>query len=153
MLPRFLIASALAVICSNTLAHDYRVAELQVEHPWSRALPPNAPVGAAYLSVANQGDQADRLVAMSSPIAAKVEMHTMVQAGEVMKMEQLEAIAIPAGEKVVLAPGHNHLMLFGLKKPLVAGEHFPLTLIFEKAGEVEVEVAVESQTPDEHGSH
>jgi copper(I)-binding protein len=93
------------------------------------------------------------LVSANSPIAAKAELHTHVMLGEVMKMQQVESVAIPAGGDVKFAPGGNHVMLFGLKKPLVAGEYFPLTLVFEKSGAVDVEVKVEQDAPAPSAEH
>ncbi len=152
---RILIATLLAAFCTHAMAHDFKVGELQIDHPWSRALPPNAPAGAAYLVIHNNGTDADKLVSASSPIAAKAELHMHVMLGEVMKMQQIDSVAVPAGGDAVFAPGSNHVMLFGLKQPLVAGEYFPLTLVFEKSGAVDVQVKVEQDTPvpTEHADH
>ncbi len=153
MFARFLAVTALSLTCSLSFAHEYSTAELKIDHPWSRELPPNAAAGGAYFVVHNHGKTADRLIGVQTPQAAKAEMHTMVQLGEVMKMQQLDSVGIPAGGEAVFAPGGNHVMLFGLKKPLVAGERFPMTLQFEHAGKVEVEVQVEAGTADAHANH
>ncbi len=154
MLSRLLITALLTLPLANVWAHDYQIAELHIEHPWARALPPNAKAGAAYLVIDNQGSHADRLVGASSPVADKVEMHTIVHQGEVMKMQKLELVDLPAQTKIAFAPGQNHLMLFGLKQPLVAGERFAVTLEFEQAGKVEVQVAVDNQSPaEDHSNH
>ncbi|MDP3847844.1 MAG: copper chaperone PCu(A)C [Pseudomonas sp.] len=153
MLIRLFGYSLLAFACSSSFAHDYSAGELQIAHPWSRALPPNAVTGAAYLDVHNQGKTVDRLLGAQTPRATKTEIHTMLQLGEVMKMQKLDSVGIPAGGDTKLAPGGTHLMLFGLQKPLVAGERFPLTLLFEKAGKVEVEVLIETAEPDPHAGH
>ncbi len=153
MLIRLLASSLLVFACSNSVAHEYSAGELQIAHPWSRALPPNAVTGAAYFVVHNQGKSEDRLVGAQTPRATKAEIHTMLQLGEVMKMQKLDSVGIPAGGDAKFAPGGNHLMLFGLQKPLVAGERFPLTLEFEKAGKVEVEVVIEASAPDQHAGH
>ena len=152
---RILTAFLLAAFCAVAMAHDYKVGALQIDHPWSRALPPNAPAGAAYFVIHSQSTDKDVLVSASSPIAEKTELHTHVMLGEVMKMQQIDSVAIPAGGEAVFAPGGNHVMLFGLKKPLVAGESFPLTLVFEKAGAVDVQVKVEQDAPAaaEHAGH
>lgn len=153
MFARLLTATALSLVCSLSFAHDYSTAELKIDHPWSRELPPNAAAGGAYFVVHNHGKTADRLVGVQTPQAAKAEIHTMVQLGDVMKMQQLDSVGIPAGGQAVFAPGGNHIMLFGLQKPLVAGERFPLTLQFEHAGKVEVDVQVEATAPDAHDGH
>lgn len=153
MLIRFLASSLLALACSSSFAHDYSAGALQIDHPWSRALPPNAATGAVYLGLHNQGKTADRLLSAQTPQATKTEIHTMLQLGEVMKMQKLDSVGIAAGGETKLAPGGTHLMLFGLQKPLVAGERFPLTLQFEQAGKVEVEVLIEAAQPDPHAGH
>ncbi len=153
MSARLLAVTALSLACSLSFAHEYSTAELKIDHPWSRELPPNAAAGGAYFVVHNHGKTADRLVGVQTPQAAKAEMHTMVQLGEVMKMQQLDSVGIPADGEAVFAPGGNHIMLFGLKKPLVAGERFPMTLQFEHAGKVEIEVQVEAGTADAHANH
>jgi copper(I)-binding protein len=152
---RILIASLLAVFCSFCMAHEFTIAELHIDHPWSRALPPNAPAGAAYFVISNKGAAPDTLVSASSPIADKAELHTHVMLGEVMSMQKVDSVGIAEGGEAVFAPGGNHVMLFGLKQPLVAGESFPLTLVFEKAGAVEVQVKVEQDAPAaaEHSGH
>ena len=129
------------------LARDYRAGELEIDHPWARATAPQAQNGAAYLTVTNHGATADRIIAARSPVAATVEMHTHdVDSQGVMRMREVEAIDLPAGEATALRPGGLHVMLIGLGDRLVEGESFPLTLVFEAAGAVEVEVQVEAVT-------
>ena len=99
-------------------------------------------VGAGYLKLANKGP-VDRLVSATSPAAGSVEIHSMSMEGDVMKMRQIDAIELATGQTVELKPGGYHLMLMGLKAPLKVGEKFPLTLKFEKSGEVVVTVNVE----------
>lgn len=115
---------------------------------WSRAMPPSAPTGAVYFVLNNPGDQPDRLISAQTPRAEKVEFHRHVHKGDVMRMERMDFVEIPAHGAVTFEPGGNHVMLFGLSQPLVAGEHFPLTLNFEKAGEVAVEVPIQDQAPE-----
>ena len=150
---RLLASAVLALLCSASFAHEYQAGELHIAHPWARALPPNAPVGAAYFVVHNSGKTEDRLLGAQTPRAEKAELHTHVQIGDVMKMQKIDSLGIPAGGEAKLVPGGSHLMLFGLKQPLVAGERFPLTLEFEKAGKVEVEVAIEAEAPAEEHQH
>ena len=73
-------------------------------------------------------------VSVSTPVAGLVELHTHVMEGEAMKMVEVEHMAIPAGEKVLLQPGGLHLMIFDLKGALKQGTSFEATLVFEKAG-------------------
>ena len=127
-----------------------------VEAAWARATVPGQPAGGAFLRLRNRGG-ADRLMAASSPAAAEVELHEMAMDGDVMRMRQVEGIALPAGGTVELQPGGLHLMLTGLKAPLKAGSRVPLTLRFEKAGELAVQVEVKAATAvpkaHEHSGH
>jgi len=142
------LAGALALgAISPTFAHDYRLGELHIDHPWARATAPQQQNGAAYFTVSNHGNTADRLVAAASPVAATVELHTHeVDSEGVMRMREVQAIEVPAGEAAALRPGGLHVMLIGLENRLVEGEQFPLTLVFAEAGEIEVEVQVEAVT-------
>ena len=79
----------------------------------------------------------------STPVANKAELHTHIKDGDVMKMREVQSIEIGPHSKVMLKPGGLHVMLMGLKEPLVKGSHFPLTLVFEKAGKMTVDVSVE----------
>ncbi|WP_455231259.1 copper chaperone PCu(A)C [Geopseudomonas aromaticivorans] len=151
MLIRTLSLAALLACTLPSFAQDYTTGDLTISQPWSRELPPNAPAGAAYFTLHNQGTQADRLIGTSTSRAQKSELHTHVQQNGLMKMQQIPAVDIPAKGEVVFQPGGNHVMLFGLGKPLTAGEQFPLTLEFEKAGKVEVQVEV--KTADGHAGH
>ena len=115
--------------------------QLEVSDAWARATPGKSATGAAYVTI--QSPTADKLVAVSSPVAKKAELHTMLMSGMVMKMRPVAGIDIPAGQAVTLQPGGLHIMLVGLAKPLQTGQSFPLTLTFDKAGSRTVNVAVE----------
>jgi copper(I)-binding protein len=117
-----------------------------VDAPWARPTAPGAKVGGAFMTLVG-GKDADRLLSGSSPAAAAVELHTHVMDGGVAKMRAVPAIDIPAGGRVELKPGGLHIMLINLKAPLKAGDTVPLKLRFEKAGEVEVRVAIAAQAP------
>jgi copper(I)-binding protein len=150
---RLLITVLLTAFCTLAMAQEFTAGALRVDQPWSRALPPNAPAGAAYFVIQNSGTDADTLVSLSTPVADKAELHTHVMNGEVMKMQKVESVEVPAGGDAIFAPGGNHVMLFGLKKPLVAGESFPLTLVFQNAGAVDVEVKIEQDAPTPAAEH
>ena len=101
----------------------------------------------------NTGTTPDRLMSASSPAAGAVQVHQMKMEGNIMRMRELDGpLEIKPGETVTLAPGGLHLMMLGLKEPLKQGENVPLTLVFEKAGKVDVELAVVAMgaTPDHH---
>ena len=111
-----------------------------VEDVWARASVGRN--GAAFLTVMNKGATDDRLIAAKSDVSPRVELHTHLMEGNVMKMRQVKDIPVPAGKSVTLKPGGLHVMIIGLKKKLVEGESFPLTLVFEKAGEITVPVPI-----------
>jgi hypothetical protein len=142
--PLFIAGLAFGALAFAAHAHRYKVGEIDVGHPHARATAPGQPTGGAYLRLENRGTTADRLLSASTDVVASVEMHEMKMDGDVMRMRQVDAIDLPAKQAVVLAPGGLHLMLIGLKAPLKAGDRFPLTLRFEKAGEVKVEVTVDA---------
>ena len=137
------LAAAMLLLATSAQAHDYKLGSLSIGHPWSRATPPGADVGAGYLTIANAGAEPDRLVAATAAGAGRVQIHTMREEGGVMTMRALpDGLEIPAGATVELAPGGTHLMLMDLAGPLKEGERIPATLRFEKAGTLDVEFAV-----------
>lgn len=143
---RSIIRILVAVAMFSTgaaFAQDYSVGSISIEHPWSRATVAGIPNGAAYFVLKNSGDADDRLLSASASVANKVELHTHLKDGEVMRMRQVDDIAIPAGGSAALQPGGMHVMLMGLKAPLEQGSSFPLTLVFEKAGSVTIDVIVD----------
>ncbi|WP_279482954.1 copper chaperone PCu(A)C [Aureimonas sp. SK2] len=136
---------ALAVAPAASEAHEFKVGSIAIDHPWSRATPPGAKTGAGYFALSNAGPEADRLVSAASPVARKVEVHEMKIVDGVMSMKPVEGgLEIPAGGDVALAPGGYHLMMMGIEEPFKEGTMVPLTLVFEKAGSVEVELEVGS---------
>lgn len=114
---------------------------VMVQEAWARAMPEGAKVGAAYVTVKG-GAEADALLGVSTPIAAQAMVHETINDNGVMKMREVASVPVPAGQTVTFAPGGNHIMLMGLKRPLKAGDRFPLTLKFAKAGDVTVTVTV-----------
>ena len=153
-----LSAAALAAAMSfahAASAHEFKLGDLTIGHPWSRATLPGAKVAAGYLTVQNAGSAPDRLVSVTAGIAGKGEIHEMTVKDGVMNMRPLaEGIEIPAGGEVKLEPGSDHLMFKQLKAPAVEGVKFPGTLTFEKAGTVEVEFAVEKAGGEaDHSAH
>jgi periplasmic copper chaperone A len=129
-------------------AHGVKHGELELRHPHAYPTLPGMTTGAAYLvAIRNEGDRADRLLAASTTLAERVELHQMRMDRDVMRMHALPGIEIPARATVSMRQGSAdgyHLMLFGLRRQLVTGDRFALTLRFERAGEVQVEVWVEA---------
>lgn len=141
----FFIAMAGILFAGSAFAHDYKIADLVINHPVARATPVNAPVSGGYMTITNNGSEADRLVSATVDFAGEVQIHEMSMQGDVMKMRQLEdGIEIPAGEKIKLQPGGFHIMFMKLEKQLVEGEKYDATLVFEKAGSVAVTLNVEN---------
>ena len=135
--------SGLAV--APAAAHEFKAGALILKHPWTRATAKGAEMGGGFVTIVNTGSTADRLTGASFALAGRAEVHEMKMEGDVMKMRQLEGgLDIPAGATVELKPGSYHLMLMELTAPLEAGTKVKGSLIFEKAGEVPVEFAVEA---------
>lgn len=133
-----------AVLCAlPAAAHDYTAGDIAIGHPWTRAAGANGN-GAGFLRLRNAGTQPDRLLSAASPIARSVELHSMVRDGDVMRMRPVQDIVIAPGQTVELRPGGLHIMMIGLSAAMNQGSRVPLTLRFERAGEVQVELAVEA---------
>jgi len=125
-------------------AQEIKAGDLVLEHPWARATPGGAKVGGAYLTITNKGTTADKLVGGSSPVAKKVEVHEMAMKNGVMTMRPLASgLSIGPGQTVTLAPGGYHIMLMDLSGPLKRNQQVPVTLHFEKAGNVDVSFDVQ----------
>lgn len=119
-------------------AHEFKVGDLEIAHPWSRATGQSRPA-VGYLKIRNNGKTPDRLLGASTRIAEHVMLHANIVENGVAKMTPAEGIEIPPGGELVLAPkGEYHLMIMGLKQKLTEGDTFPVTLIFEHAGKVDV---------------
>lgn len=119
---------------------------------WTRATPPGAAVGAGYITLRNDADAADKLVAIQSEASARVEIHEMRMDGDVMKMRQLdEGLALPPHATVVLAPSGNHLMFIEPRAPFVAGKPVEATLTFQNAPPVTVRFDVKPMGADGPG--
>jgi len=113
---------------------------ISIADVWARAS--NVSTGAVYMIINNSGDTNDRLVAAQSPVAKAVQIHIEINDNGFIKMRQLQSVEVKSNGKATLAPDGTHLMLIGLKHHLENGQKFPLTLTFEKAGKIEVTVAV-----------
>jgi periplasmic copper chaperone A len=142
--PTWLLTVVAVVMTFGTAqAHEISKLGVTVAHPWARATPGGATNGAAYLEIKAEPGVNDRLVSVQSPISGRVELHTHIMDGSVMRMRRIDDVALLAGGSVVLKPSGAHVMLFDLKQPLKEGELIKLTLMFEKAGAIEVDATVE----------
>jgi copper(I)-binding protein len=155
MLNKLIVVAALLLPACFAHAHEYKTGELEIAHPWSQELPPNAPTVAAYFIIHNAGKTDDRLLSVDSPIAPEAQLHEHVMQGDLMKMQQVPSVAIPAGGNVTFAPMAWHVMLLNPtdRSLLSDGKRFPLTLHFEKAGDVTVEVSVQKKPPETTQAH
>ena len=144
---RALLAAAMLAglgLCAPALAKDHASAQVRIEDAWSPPTPPGAPTAAGYLTIDNLGPDADRLLGGSSPAAAQVQLHSMTMQGGVMRMRPVTGgLQIARRADARIQPGDGlHLMLIGLKRPLRAGEHVPVTLDFARAGSVRADFVV-----------
>jgi copper(I)-binding protein len=141
--------------CVQTaFAHQSSARDIHVTHPHARSSLPGQRNGSVYLSLENRGAASDRLMAVSTPVAGAAAIHTMSMQNNVMKMREAAGIDMPPGMKMEMIPGEgHHIMLLNLKRALKPGEKFPMTLVFEKAGKVEVSVAVDPAQATEPMQH
>jgi copper(I)-binding protein len=136
---RLLMAGAVATFFAALPAF---AGALTVTNAWSRTTPPGVTVGVVYLTLKNDTGKSDRLLKISSPIAAKVQVHrTEIQDG-MARMREVAVLHVDANQTVEFAPNGMHVMLMGLKKPLIEGQKFELELLFEVAGPRKVQVVV-----------
>ncbi|MCA3262207.1 MAG: copper chaperone PCu(A)C [Telmatospirillum sp.] len=143
---------ACAMLAATFAAANAQTRTIEVQDPWARATLGQARTGAAYLTLTATGPAADRLVSASSPVAAKTELHNHIMVGNVAQMRPVDAIEVAPGSPTLLQPGGLHIMLIDIKAPLQAGTSFPVTLTFEKAGPIIVQVAVRAiRAPAAHG--
>jgi copper(I)-binding protein len=139
-----LLACALALAAPAALAADYKAGAIEIDHPWARATPGGAKVGAGYLKLTNTGATPDRLVSATAAAAGRVEIHEMSMDNGMMMMRPVKGgVELKPGGTVEFKSGGYHLMLLDLKAPLKTGDHIKGTLTFEKAGPVDVEFMVE----------
>jgi len=160
-----LLTLAFATAMSPALAQDHHTAPALAAHgeavtigtieitgAFTRATLPNAPVAGGFLTLTNKGSEDDRLVSAEADIARDTQIHEMAMDGDIMKMRQItDGLVIPAGESVTLSPGGYHLMMMGLNAPVAEGDAIPVTLTFEKAGSIVVELLAGGTAADAPG--
>jgi copper(I)-binding protein len=137
---------------AQTRGQQKAQAQALVQDAWARPTVQGQTVGGGYFRI-HGGATNDRLLGASADIAQSVELHTMRMDGDVMRMRQLDSVEVPAKQTVEFKPGGMHLMLIGLKTPLKVGNSFPMTLRFEKAGPVSVNVRVLPAPPSAEHKH
>ncbi len=135
------------------LSHEYKVGNLEVDHPMSFETAATAKAGGGYMTITNYGDSDDALISVSADFP-RVMIHQSVEVDGIAKMNHVDQVTIPAGETVKLSPGGYHVMFMGLSAPLEEGAKIPATLVFQNAGELDVTFNVEARTTEaEHGDH
>ncbi len=123
-----------------------RVGSIEISRPWARSSSSRALEAGGFLTIANQGAAADRLIAAASPVAEKIEVHAIRVVGSGIAMRRLDdGLALPAATTLTLKPRGYHLLLQGLKAPLAKGTRLPVKLTFEKAGSIDIELTVEAE--------
>lgn len=138
----FLIATAaMAMTAAAARAEDFTLGKLTIANVQLRQTIAGRPA-AAFFTIKNAGDRADKLVSVSSALARRVEIHHSAMEGGVMKMRPVDGVAIPANAAAMLKPGGYHVMLFGIARKLDKGAKVPLTLHFQTSGEVKVMATV-----------
>jgi periplasmic copper chaperone A len=143
-LTTLMMAAALTLAAYGAAPQAAPPTSIVLDNAWSRATPPGASVGDGYFTVTNKGTVPDRLTGVTSAVADHAEVHEMTMKNGVMTMRPLaHGVEIKPGETVQLKPGGNHVMMFGLKQPLKAGEKVKGTLTFERAGTVDIVYAVQ----------
>lgn len=153
---RLLAAIAALVLPAFASAHDYSAGALEIIHPMAFETAPAARAGGGYLTIVNTGEDGDALIEVRAGFP-RVMLHRSEEENGIARMKHVDRIAIPAGETVALEPGGYHIMFMGLDgSPFESGNTFPATLVFESAGEVEVEFKIEArggEAPDQSGHH
>ena len=142
---RTLLPGVLAGTLVLAAAAHAQSSDIAVSLAWTRAVGATAPTAVGYLTLRNRGANPDRLISAETPAARAVEIHEQRMEEGVTRMRPLpDGIPIPPGETVTLGPGGTHLMLVGPTRALARGERVPLTLHFERAGQIRVELSVEA---------
>jgi periplasmic copper chaperone A len=157
------LAAATLLSAAPALARDFTAGTVKIANPWTRITPPSAKVAGGFMTLTNTGATSDRLLSGSSPVSGRIEVHEMSLDGGIMKMRELaQGLEIKPGETVELKPGSFHIMFMDLKEPITGGVTVKGTLVFEKAGKVEIEYKVEplgskgptaSAAPQDHKHH
>jgi copper(I)-binding protein len=149
----FLMATALLLAVAAP-AQQFSAGKLVIDHPWARPTAAGMPTGVAYLSITNHGTRGDTLIGARTPVATRVEFHRTSFEGGMARMRPATSLVIEPGATLEAAPGGLHLMLVELRRPLEQGASVPLVLSFENAGEVTVQLRIDSQgEPKADSSH
>ena len=149
-LPHLATALLLVLFVSNETHAQTSTNTITVEQAWARATPRGALTGAAYMMLINNGAFADRLLSATTPVADQIQFHRQTEVNGVSRMREVHNVELSPGGKITFKPGDMHMMIVGIKQPLKEGQSFPLTLQFEKAGNIDVTVPIEKVGAMQH---
>jgi copper(I)-binding protein len=146
MMKQYIFTLTAMLALNLAQADDYNAGNLHIDHAHARATVPGQSSGAAYVSIENNGKVSDKLLAVASPVAKSAEVHNTIMDGNIMRMRDVSELELKPSAHIVMQPGDGyHIMLVGLKQALKPGEKIPLSLRFEKAGKIEIEVSVDDK--------
>lgn len=156
ILKAFALAALTAAPATLATAHEYKAGTILVDHPYSFATPPGAATAAGYMTLTNNGKEDDRLIAARSAFSKTLLHESKKVDGVITMRHQHDGVPIPASDTVVFEPGGLHVMFIGLEERLKEGDEAAVTLVFEKAGEIDVTFNVEKRKTaesDDHSAH
>ena len=140
---RVIVTVIVCLTATSVMAAEYKVGSIAISNPWSRATPKGAETGVGYMTIINNGTTPDRLIGGSIDVADTFELHSMVMENGIAKMRELKDVEIKPGQTIEFKPGGSHVMFVSLKHPLSQGGHVTGTLVFERAGTVQIEYDVQ----------
>ncbi|MBI3373587.1 MAG: copper chaperone PCu(A)C [Betaproteobacteria bacterium] len=150
---RAVLGALILAASASAIALEYKKGDLRIDNPWTRATAGGQTVAAGYLEIVNAGKAADRVIGASTPAAERIELHVVGLEGEVMRMREVKSFEVPAGGRMELKPRGPHMMIMGIKRAFKKDERIPVTLRFEKAGDVAIELLVGGIDAPTDGKH
>ena len=142
---RTLLALTCGLAVNWAMAADYHAGDLHISNPHARATVPGQTTGAVYFTIENTGKTGDKLLGITTSASQSAELHNMQMDGDIMRMREVGQVDLKPATKVTMAANEGlHIMLIGLKQPLRPGQKIPLSLRFEKAGKIDVDVTVDT---------
>lgn len=149
-----LLLALACLMVSPTMAQTYSLGDIGLSDTWIQEAPPRAPTLAGYVTLENSGSTDDRLIGIESAGVEKVELHTSVVTDGIARMAPMEGgLLLPAGQTVVLGEDGTHAMFINPPKPYRDGDEIAATLVFEKAGQIDVTFTVERRRDGAMGGH
>jgi len=143
--------NAMVALLSTFMVASASYAQVTVDAPWVRATVPQQTSTGAFMQLTAKSDS--KLVSAATPVAEHVELHKMTMENDIMKMRQIQELALVAGQPVALEPGGYHIMLIGLKKPINAADIIPVTLTFENNDGNRTQMQIQATARSLHGGH